>query len=169
MQLDGCFPNPVNVVALIFVLLLLHGCAGRSPLVSETISESAEQSVSPGICDGKLIVKDFAPYDCGSFSDLSISDTICLALPDGNVFSAVIERYSININQTLTVRTSIPDYPSGYLLISVTHCSGSGILRIPEIATAWKVYADTVTGVFSFKEVDPSLKIQRDSVFIPDY
>ena len=166
MHINCCFPTRIIVVALMATLLLFQSCAGRNRVVREVFTDPAVSAEPPGPCDGKLKVKDFSVYDCESFAGLNVSDTLCLAIPEGETYQAVVERYSINVNQTLTLRTSIPDYPSGYFIISVTNCTSSGIFKIPEVALAWRVYADTVTGVFSFSEVDPSMQIQRDSVLI---
>ncbi|TVQ13156.1 MAG: hypothetical protein EA361_10095 [Bacteroidetes bacterium] len=166
MHLNCSFLNPGFIVALFATLLLFQGCAGRNRVVREVITDPAVSAEPPGPCDGKLTVKDFTAYDCESFAGLSVSDTLCLTIPEGETYQAVVDRYSINVNQTLTLRTSIPDYPSGYFLVSVTNCTSSGIFKIPEVALAWRVYADTVTGVFSFSEVDPSMQIQRDSLLI---
>ncbi|MFA5293189.1 MAG: M12 family metallo-peptidase [Phycisphaerae bacterium] len=63
---------------------------------------------------------------------LSHGDTLTLNLFNDKVYTAHIDKVSVNINGTVTVRGRIEGYPLGYVLISTTGDSSLGSVRIPE-------------------------------------
>ena len=63
---------------------------------------------------------------------LAQGDTLTLNLFDDKVYTARIDRVSVNVNGTVTVRGRIEGYSLGYVLISTTGDCSLGSVRIPE-------------------------------------
>jgi hypothetical protein len=63
---------------------------------------------------------------------LAQGDTLTLNLFDDKVYTACIDRVSVNVNGTVTVRGRIEGYSLGYVLISTTGDRSLGSVLIPE-------------------------------------
>jgi hypothetical protein len=127
--------NLVLVMVVLGLASLAHG-AEYSLIVNEF---DADASV---LTAGTLIPADFPPSRrsrpvtltplIAAPVGLAQGDTLTLNLFDDKVYTARIDRISVNVNGTVTVRGRIEGYSLGYVLISTTVDLSLGFIRIPE-------------------------------------
>ena len=93
-----------------------------------------------------------------------------LTLPDGiakgdelvlNLFSdtsyhATIDRVSVNVQGTITVRGRLRNYPLGYVLISTTGDLSLASIRVPELGVEYTIVYDPDSRAHYLLDTDPS-------------
>lgn len=95
------------------------------------------------------------------------SDSIHINTPKEGRFLAIVERYNVNVNNTITVRAKIENYPKGILIMSTTDGITEGFIEIPEENLKYSIKTDPdseITYLMEFVEPDVIL---TDSVLIP--
>jgi hypothetical protein len=129
----------------------LAGCAVALVFLAlASLAQGAQYSLIVNDFDADAVVRAAGPSLPGNFppsrrsrpvtltpliateKGLAKGDTLTLNLFDGKVYTARIDRVSVNVNGTVTVRGRIEGYSLGYLLISTTGDCSLGSVRIPE-------------------------------------
>lgn len=105
----------------------------------------------------------------GKPDGLMKGDTLLLSLfPDAD-YMAAIDRVTVDVNGTVTVRGRLADYPLGYILIATHDGRSMASIRIPEIGKRYAVVFDAVDHSHYLLEIDPARvdKIEDAPVLIP--
>ncbi|MHB8909623.1 MAG: M12 family metallo-peptidase [Syntrophales bacterium] len=106
-----------------------------------------------------------------------------LALPDGIVkgdelvlnlfpdtsYQATVDRVSVNVHGTITVRGRLQNYPLGYVLISTTGNVSLASVRVPELRLEYTIVYDPDSRAHYLLDSDPSKmdKLEDSPAVIP--
>lgn len=77
-----------------------------------------------------------------SYETISMQDTLKIELLNDEKQKAVIDRISVNVNSTLSVRARFIDYDMGYILISTTGERSLAKIHIPETGQLYLIKSD---------------------------
>jgi len=158
---SGRFFIGIFVIPAIF-LLLTAGCGGKKRSAAAQKNEKQGPFELP-----YLTLKDSLNYDCQRITQLKDGDTLAIILPDEKIFKAIVNRSSLNINQTHTFSATIVDHPSGKLSLSTTRCVSMGTIIIPGLSVAWQIVTDREKSIVRINPIDDSQNLQKDDVLIP--
>jgi hypothetical protein len=85
---------------------------------------------------------------------LSKGDTLTLNLFDDKVYTARIDRLSVNVNGTVTIRGRIEGYSLGYVLISTTGDRSLGSVRVPEKGEYYLIQSEPLNRIHYLLDVN---------------
>jgi len=94
-------------------------------------------------------------------------DTIIVFISPMESYIATVDRISKNVNNTISVRARIKDYPAAFLLMSSTEGATEGVVRIPEKKLNFQIKSDAPASIIYLTELFEDDEIKTDILLQP--
>lgn len=171
---------PANLVMILFFVAGFSG--NEKPGCSNNLSESAQNdgdktgvAVNRQSCkndpwekdDKTMTIRDSVRLTESLLKTWQEQDTIHIIIPDEEQLVAYIEKFSINIHNTISVRARFVNYPSGYMIITSTDGITGGTIKIPEKNMNYRIKTDPIDRMIYIEEFVNKDIIEIDTVLIP--
>jgi len=144
------------------------GCANGAREQNEKIEKEPEpRVVETHYFEDGLVIQESAKIKEAVLKNIQKHDSVIVFLKDKTEFIALVERHSVDVNNTITIRAKFVDYPMGYITMSVNDGVALGMINIPEKNIKYRIKTDTETGIIYYDKPDDADVIERDSVLIP--
>jgi len=84
----------------------------------------------------------------------NVGDKTEMQLFDGIVLQSTIDRVSVNVNNTLTVRSRTDNYETGYMILTITNGSVFAKIEIPQLNKMYVIQNNTKAGTCYVLDID---------------
>ncbi len=147
------------------------GFSGSAQNENDKMQFSAKQKHGekdhPDEDDQRFIIRDSVRLSEKHLKSWQEQDSIYIYIQDDIYLIAIIERYNIDVNKTISIRARFVNYPRGYMIMSSTNGITSGTIQIPEKNMSYRIKTSTEDKLIYIEEFVDKDVIEIDTVLIP--
>jgi hypothetical protein len=164
------FSSLVLFLFILFFICIQSCCSSRFNKSGEEGVYDADTQLNYGTLQSDSINYDdtieneFSPRIIFNSKQLQQGslDTIQIFISKDESYLAKVDRINRNVNNTISVRAKINEFPAAFLLMSFTNGRTEGVVKIPERNFIYQIKSDILSDIMYLTEINEYNDIEAE-------